>query len=128
MNTTRRQTASALCLALAVLPAFAAADHVVRVSLVNNRVAPVFLEPRAALAEVDPASGRLTLRAGSQTAHRMRDTLAGMLGIDTADLRVVTPDTGGGFGARTRGSTGSHRGARVRSANDPGGDGKFAAK
>ena len=80
--------------------AFAAAAHVARVTLVNNRVAPVFLEPRAALGEVDPESGRLTLRAGSQTAHRMRDTLAGMLGIPAADLRVVTPDTGGGFGAR----------------------------
>ena len=80
--------------------AFAAAAHVARVTLVNNRVAPVFLEPRAALGEVDPESGRLTLRAGSQTAHRMRDTLAGMLGIAPAELRVVTPDTGGGFGAR----------------------------
>lgn len=86
--------------AAATEAAFAAAAHVARVELLNNRIAPVFLEPRSALAELDPASGRLTLHAGSQTAHRMQATLAAMIGIEPARLRVVTPDVGGGFGAR----------------------------
>lgn len=81
--------------------AFAAAHHVTRVQVVNNRISPVFMEPRAALAEVEPGSGRLVLHTGSQTAHRLRDALAGMLRLEPARLRVVTPDTGGGFGARS---------------------------
>ena len=80
--------------------AFAAAAHVVEVTLVNNRVSPVFLEPRSALASHDSESGTWTLTLGCQTAHGMRDHLATMLGIEPARLHVVVPDTGGGFGAR----------------------------
>ena len=80
--------------------AFAAAHHVTRVQVLNNRIAPVFMEPRAALAEYDAAGDRLVLHTGSQSAHRLREALAAMLGLDASQLRVVTPDTGGGFGAR----------------------------
>lgn len=80
--------------------AFAAAHHVARLRLINNRVVINFMEPRAAIASCDPDSGRLTLRAGCQAAHNMRDSLVGLLGIKTEDLRVIVPDTGGGFGAR----------------------------
>jgi aerobic carbon-monoxide dehydrogenase large subunit len=86
--------------AAAVAEAFAAAAHVVSVELVNNRIAPVFLEPRAALAERDAATGRLTLRAGCQSPHGMRAVLAGALGVEARDIRVIAPDMGGGFGAR----------------------------
>jgi len=80
--------------------AFTRAAHVVKLELVNNRIAPVFMEPRSTIAEYDPASDHLTLHAGSQTAHRMQTTLAEMLGLETTQLRVTTPDMGGGFGAR----------------------------
>ena len=80
--------------------AFAEAAHVARIELVNNRVAIAFMEPRAALAEYDEGGGRWTLRCGCQSAHGMRDGIAGLMGIETHRLRVVVPDMGGGFGAR----------------------------
>jgi len=80
--------------------AFADAEHVVEVALENNRVAPVFLEPRAAIAEYDEAADRYTLTLGCQTAHGMRALLSSMLGIDPSRLHVKVPDMGGGFGAR----------------------------
>ncbi len=80
--------------------ALASSRHVARVEVVNPRLAPVFLEPRSALAQYDAATDRLTLHAGSQSAHRMRQFLSDMLGLAPARLRVVTPPMGGGFGAR----------------------------
>ena len=80
--------------------AFAAAAHVVEVTLVNNRVTPVFLEPRSAVASYDAGTERWTLTLGCQTAHGMRGILAGMLGIAPERLHVIVPDMGGGFGAR----------------------------
>ena len=80
--------------------AFAAAAHVVEVTLVNNRVTPVFLEPRSAIASYDAAKETWILTLGCQTAHGMRGILAGMLGIEPERLHVLVPDMGGGFGAR----------------------------
>ena len=80
--------------------AFAAAAHVAEVTLTNNRVTPVFLEPRSAIASYDAENETWTLTLGCQTAHGMRGLLAGMLGIEPERLRVVVPDMGGGFGAR----------------------------
>ena len=80
--------------------AFATAAHVVELTLANNRVTPVFLEPRAAIASYDAGIGAWTLTLGCQTAHGMRAILAGMLGIEPERLHVIVPDMGGGFGAR----------------------------
>jgi carbon-monoxide dehydrogenase large subunit len=80
--------------------AFAAAAHVSRLRLVNNRVVINFMEPRSAVAAYDAADGRLTLQAGCQSAHGMRAGLALVLGVDEERLHVIVPDTGGGFGAR----------------------------
>ena len=80
--------------------AFAAAAHVVEVTLANNRVTPVFLEPRSAVASHDAGNGTWTLTLGCQTAHGMRGNLAHMLSIEPERLRVIVPDMGGGFGAR----------------------------
>jgi len=80
--------------------AFARAAHVTRVEVVNNRIAPVFMEPRSAVAEYDPGTSRWTLRVGCQSAHGMRAVLVHVMGIGPERLRVVVPDTGGGFGAR----------------------------
>ena len=84
----------------AVAAAFARAAHVARVEVINNRIAPVFMEPRSAVAEYDAAAARWTLRVGCQSAHGLRAVLVHMLGIEPERLRVIVPDTGGGFGAR----------------------------
>src|SRR5262249_39897450 len=52
------------------------------------------------IAEYDAAESRWTLRVGCQSAHGMRDVLAAVMGVEPARLRVIVPDTGGGFGAR----------------------------
>ena len=81
--------------------AFAAAPHVVGIKIVNPRVVANFMEPRAALAEYDAESERLTLHVGSQGVHGMRDVIAeGILKIPPDKLRVVTKDVGGGFGTK----------------------------
>ena len=81
--------------------AFAAAAHVSRIDLVNNRLVPSPMEPRAAIARHDPASGEYTLYTTSQNPHTVRSTLCNsVLGIAETDLRVVSPDVGGGFGCK----------------------------
>jgi carbon-monoxide dehydrogenase large subunit len=78
--------------------AFAGCDVVVQRTFPNQRVAPVPLEVRAAAATW--ADGRLTLWASTQNAQQARDQVAGALGLDAAAVRVITPDVGGGFGAK----------------------------
>ena len=81
--------------------AFAKADKVVSIDVVNNRIVANYMELRGCVAEHDPQSGRFTLTLGTQGGHGMRDVIAdGILGIDKADLRVVTPEVGGGFGTK----------------------------
>ena len=82
--------------------AFTAADHVVAMDFHIDRVTGVPLEPRAALAEFDAASGRYTLHAGSGGAVRQKNELSGVLGIAPDRLRVLSYDVGGNFGTRNR--------------------------
>ena len=84
----------------AVEAAFARAERVVAVEVENQRLAPVFLEPRSIVAAFDAESGRYVVEAGSQSAHRIQELLAMVLGIDRSEIRVITPDVGGGFGSR----------------------------
>src|SRR5215831_2286618 len=88
--------------ATATAAAFRAAAHVVSLDLVNQRVAPSPIEPRATLASFDRASGRITIRASTQMPTGLRDTLcAEVLGIPNESVRVVVGDVGGGFGMKT---------------------------
>ena len=80
--------------------AFEAAAHICRLRLENNRVVINFMEPRAAVADWDPDTGRYILHVGCQSGHGMRAGLATVLGIEEDRLHVIVPDTGGGFGAR----------------------------
>jgi len=82
--------------------AFAAADHVVRFEAHIGRVTAVTMEPRAALAQYDDAADRYTLYAGSGGAVRQKRELTAVLGIEPAQLRVISQDVGGNFGARNR--------------------------
>jgi aerobic carbon-monoxide dehydrogenase large subunit len=58
------------------------------------------LEARAGHASFDPASGRTTLTCTTQMPHLTRTAIADILGFLEADLRVVAPDVGGGFGQK----------------------------
>jgi len=80
--------------------AFADADRIVTLELVNNRVTATPLEPRGAVADMDPATGKFTLWNSSQNVHANRDTFAEVLNIKKEDLHHIAPDVGGGFGAK----------------------------
>jgi carbon-monoxide dehydrogenase large subunit len=81
--------------------AFQRAHHVTRVDLVNNRVVPCAMEPRAVVARFDPESGRYTLHTQSQGAHRIKETLANhTLKVPQDAVQVIVEDVGGGFGAK----------------------------
>jgi carbon-monoxide dehydrogenase large subunit len=78
--------------------AFDGCDVVVERDIVNQRVAPVPMEGRAAAAMwVD---GKLTVWVSTQNAQISRFIMAGAFGLDPDAIRVVAPDVGGGFGAK----------------------------
>ena len=85
----------------AVRQGFDDAVHVVCGTFVNNRVAACFTEPRSALASYDACSGQYTLVAGCQSVHGIARNAARCLGVDVGAVRVISPDTGGAFGARS---------------------------
>ncbi len=81
--------------------AFAKAERVISLELVNNRVVTNYMETRGCVAEYDTESGRYTLTASSQGVHLIQPILAEhILKIDPALIRVVTPHVGGGFGTK----------------------------
>jgi carbon-monoxide dehydrogenase large subunit len=89
--------------AAAVEAAFARAAHKVMVRLEDNRVAPVTLEPRAAIGAWDAAKGRYTLTASTQGVAVVRKLLAeAVFKCPPESIRVVTPDVGGGFGMKAQ--------------------------
>jgi carbon-monoxide dehydrogenase large subunit len=86
----------------AATDAFRNAAHVVTLDLVNQRLAPCPIEPRAVLASYDAKDDRITLRVSSQTPTGLRDTLCdAVLGIAHEKVRVQVGDVGGGFGMKT---------------------------
>jgi carbon-monoxide dehydrogenase large subunit len=89
--------------AAALDAAFAGAAHVARVRLHDTRLAPAAMEPRAAIGRWDPADGRCILIASTQGVAVVRRLLAeGVFHIPVQQLRVVTPDVGGGFGMKVQ--------------------------
>ena len=88
--------------AAATQAAFDAAAHVVALDLVNQRLAPVTMEPRVVIGEHDAATGRITLHISSQMPSGARDALAKeVLDIPPEQVRVLIGDVGGGFGMKT---------------------------
>jgi carbon-monoxide dehydrogenase large subunit len=85
----------------AVEAAFQKAFHVARLAIVNSRVVVNPMEPRAAVATFDEASGRYTLHAPSQGVFGMRGTLAGVLGVEPKQVRLLTGHVGGSFGMKS---------------------------
>ena len=80
---------------------FATAPVVVEAAYREQLILPTSLEPRAVL--VGPgAADRLTVWVSHQAQHRLREELAGVLGLDRESVRVIVPATGGAFGAKSQ--------------------------
>jgi carbon-monoxide dehydrogenase large subunit len=85
----------------AVEAAFAKAQHVARLSLYNNRVTAVTMEPRGCIGDYDPGTRRYTLYSSTQNVHGVRQILAHqILHVSESRIRVVARDVGGGFGMK----------------------------
>ncbi|SHL35214.1 xanthine dehydrogenase family protein molybdopterin-binding subunit [Roseibium suaedae] len=81
--------------------AFDAASTVVQMDLVNNRLVPNPMEPRAAVADYDEAEEHYTLHTTSQNPHVARLVLSAFYNVAPEHkLRVIAPDVGGGFGSK----------------------------
>ncbi len=85
----------------AVEAAFKKAHKVAKIDIVNNRLIPNAMEPRAAIGDFDRATGEHTLYTTSQNPHVIRLLMgAFVLHIPESKLRVFAPDVGGGFGSK----------------------------
>src|SRR5713101_6442367 len=85
----------------AVEAAFARAHHVAKLSLYNNRLTAVTMEPRGCMGEYDPGTRRYTLYTSTQNVHGVRQILAHqILHVPESRIRVVARDVGGGFGMK----------------------------
>jgi len=83
-----------------VAATFAAAAHVTRLQLRNNRIVVNPMEPRAALAEYDAGQQHWTLHVGCQGVFGFRNYIAQVLGAGRDKVRVVTDRVGGSFGMK----------------------------
>jgi aerobic carbon-monoxide dehydrogenase large subunit len=80
---------------------FKSAAKTVSLTIVNQRLVTNYLDTRAVVAEYDEGRDHYTLTVGSQGPHRIRDVVCKViLNIPPEKMRVITPDTGGGFGTK----------------------------
>jgi carbon-monoxide dehydrogenase large subunit len=85
----------------AVDAAFAKAAHVTTLDIVNTRLIPNAIEPRAAVAAYNRAEEAYTLYVTTQNPHVERLLMtAFVLGLPEHKVRVIAPDVGGGFGSK----------------------------
>ncbi|MBV1702056.1 MAG: xanthine dehydrogenase family protein molybdopterin-binding subunit [Hyphomicrobiales bacterium] len=81
--------------------AFAKAKHITKLDIVNNRLVPNPMEPRAAVGEYEQGTETFCLHTTSQNPHVARLVLSAFIGIAPEHkLRVIAPDVGGGFGSK----------------------------
>src|SRR5256712_2647657 len=80
--------------------AFAEADVIVDDHPSHGRVSSMALETRGLCAEFDPATRSMTVWAPHQGPFNLRAAVAARLGLPTESVRVIAPDTGGGFGPK----------------------------
>lgn len=87
--------------AAAVEKAFASAAHTTKLDIINNRLVPNAMEPRAALGVYDEAEEHYTCWTTSQNPHVARLVLSAFYNVAPENkLRVIAPDVGGGFGSK----------------------------
>ena len=85
----------------AVQAALDSSDHVIELDLINQRLIPNAMEPRACVAQWNKYTEEMTLWTTSQNPHPIRLLLSAYtLGIPENRLRVISPDVGGGFGSK----------------------------
>ena len=80
--------------------AFAAPAHVFRERMHQHRGGPFPIECRGLVATHDPATDAFTVYISSQGSHRIKRGLLDVLDLNDNQMRVVTPDVGGGFGPK----------------------------
>ena len=81
--------------------AFSKADKVVKLDIVNNRLIPNAMEPRAAIGDYNTSSDELTLYTASQNPHLDRLIMSAFNAVHPEHkFRIVAPDVGGGFGSK----------------------------
>jgi carbon-monoxide dehydrogenase large subunit len=80
---------------------FASAAHIFRETFRSDRVAIVSMEARGCLAVYDHLSRNMTFWTSTQIPHMVRTALAEALTMPVDSIRVICPDTGGGFGMKT---------------------------
>ena len=81
--------------------AFKKAAHVVKMDIINNRLVPNAMEPRAALGHYDKAEDHYTCWTTSQYPHLARLVMSAFYNVAPENkLRVIAPDVGGGFGSK----------------------------
>src|SRR5437879_8782275 len=78
--------------------AFAKADKVVRLHTFYPRCHPAPLETCGCIADVNGATGKATIYMTSQAPHAIRTVFALVTGLPEQNIRVISPDIGGGFG------------------------------
>ncbi len=78
--------------------AFAEADHVVALDTFYPRCHPAPLECCGCIADVNPATGKATIYLTSQAPHAHRTLFAIVAGLPEQNIRIISPDLGGGFG------------------------------
>ncbi len=87
--------------AAATAKAFAKATHIISLTVINQRLVTNYLDTRGVIAEYDAARDRIALTLGSQGGHAIRDILCeDVFHIPPEQMRIVTPDVGGGFGTK----------------------------
>jgi len=79
---------------------FASAAHVVQVAVSTGRITAAPLEGRVCLAAFDERTGQVVLQTSTQVPHTVRTAVALSLGMDEHQVRVISPDVGGGFGQK----------------------------
>ena len=79
---------------------FNSADVVVRDKIIQQRLLPTAMEPRAAMAQFNPATQELTLWCTSQNPHIHRFIISAVTGLNENKVRVIAPEVGGGFGSK----------------------------
>jgi carbon-monoxide dehydrogenase large subunit len=81
--------------------AFQGAAHVTKLDLINNRLVPNAMEPRAAIGSYSRANDDYTLYVSNQNPHVERLLMtAFVMGLPEHKVRVIAPDVGGGFGSK----------------------------